>query len=149
MGKSGNKSNPKQGWKREFRNNPKGSKKPKMRSKSTQTDNDITNYHVSGENNKRDTSIKTRTRRGKSLRGIENVKMETANEEPFCEICKVSLELSSGTLLEHLNSVHFRPQWGCDTLKLYKRLCNLPNLSIDVNNLKNSLEIIFSDEGNI
>ena len=115
------KYSPKRGPKNEFCIRFKGPEKLKMKSKSTQTDNTVTGYHIINHSNKGESSIQTRARRSESAKEIKSVKGGITNDDLFCELCKVSLELSLVTLLEHLNAVHFRPQWGCDTLQLYKK----------------------------
>ena len=55
-------------------------------------------------------------------------------DDEICMICKRPVGASPGGLFAHLNSDHFKPEWGIFSIETYRRLHKMPNIQIDIHN---------------
>ena len=101
----------------------------------------VTKQSGSGDISKDPGEEETGGKEGETLSQMEKQPTILNPEERsqiICQICRKAAGDTEEDLLNHLNSDHYQPRWGGTfTLRLYRRLCEMPNLKINVDDLKN------------
>ena len=59
----------------------------------------------------------------------------------ICMICRRSVGASSGSLFEHLNSEHFKPEWGTFSIETYRKLNETTDIQLDIRNLEDPFKV--------
>ena len=85
-------------------------------------------------------------RHKETVRGQEGdpIEQKSGKDEigEICMICRRSVGASSGSLFEHLNSEHFKPEWGTFSIETYRKLHETTDIQLDIRNLEDPFKVM-------